>query len=116
MLLLMTLLLACGGEPMDSGDSDPPIVGETPPAPTGCDLVEVGYDGPENPVIGDLWTIWPICDGAPVFGATVIRVDPATCGSLAENVLTWLEAGTCTVMAQTGSQRAYLEVEIGSSR
>ena len=46
MLLLMTLLWGCGGEPMDSGDSDPPIVDEEPTTPTGCDLVEVGYDTP----------------------------------------------------------------------
>jgi len=115
MTWLPLLLLACGADTVDSSDSDASTT-ESHTEPSGCELVEVGYDGPEAPVLGDSWTVWPICDGDPVSGATVIRVDPATCASLAENVLTWLETGTCTIMAQTGSQRAYLDVEIGAGR
>jgi hypothetical protein len=35
---------------------------------------------------------------------------------MAENVLTFVEIGTCTIMAQTGSQRAYLDVEVSEAR
>jgi hypothetical protein len=111
MTALIMLLAACGSEPIDTADSDPTTT-DRQTGPSGCDEVEVGYDGPNPPTVGDTWIVWPICDGAVVLGATVIRVDPSTCASLFENELTWLEAGTCTVMAQTGSQRAYLEVEI----
>ncbi len=110
---LMLLVLACGADPVDTADTATGTTTNDPTEPSGCELVEVGYDGPEAPVVGDEWTVWPICDGNPVFGATVIRVDPATSASFDENVLTWLEAGLNTVMAQTGSQKAYLEVEVG---
>lgn len=116
MTWLPLMLLACGTDTVDTSDSDVSTTPDTRTEPSGCEVVEVGYDGPEAPIVGDAWTVWPICDGDPVFGATVIRVDPATCGSFSENVLTWLEAGTCTVMAQTGSQRAYLDVEISPAR
>ncbi len=105
------LVMACGAGDGDSGDSAEETTSDRN-QPTGCDLVEVGYDGPNPPTVGDLWTVWPICDGAPVIGAAVIRVDPSSCVSQRENELTWAQAGTCEVMAQTGSQRAYLQVEV----
>lgn len=113
---MLLFLLACGGDSLDTGDTAPEATTDRHNEPVGCELVEVGHDGPDPPILGDAWTVWPICDGDPVFGATVIRVDPATCASMAENVLTWVEAGTCTIMAQTGSQRAYLDVEVAEAR
>lgn len=114
MTWLTLLLLSCGAETEEPQDSDP-VTTDTRTEPAGCELVEVGFDGPDPPVVGDSWTVWPLCDGDPVFGATVIRVDPATSASLEENVLTWLEPGACTVMAQTGSQRGYLDVEVSAN-
>ncbi len=115
MLSSLLLLVACGPGTPDSGDSGEQTT-EDRNQPSGCELLEVGFDGPDPPTVGDLWTVWPVCDGAPVLGASVIRVDPSSCASLHENELTWAEAGTCEVMAQSGSQRAYLSVEVRPAR
>jgi len=115
--MLCTLLLACDGEPADTSERQDTQVEEGQGAePTGCDVLEVGFDGADPPVVGDLWTVWPVCDGNPVFGATVVRVDPATCASIGEGEVTWVEPGPCELMVQSGSQRAYLEVEVGPGR
>ena len=85
---------------------------EDDPQPTGCDVLEVGYDGENPPSVGESWTVWPICDGSLVFGAMVVQVDPTSCATIDEGVVTWKEAGSCELMVQSGSQRAYETVEV----
>lgn len=79
---------------------------------TGCDVLEIGFDGEEEPSVGDAWTVWPICDGSPVFGAMVVQVDPTSCAAVSDGVVTWAESGSCELMVQSGSQRAYQTVDV----
>jgi hypothetical protein len=111
-----TVVLGCGGkedteDPIDTGEADTFTYG-TGGGGGGCEVVEVGFDGPEPPHVGDKWTVWPICDGVVTTGAAVIRVDPADSGSLAENEITFLYAATVTVTVQTGPDRGEMVVEV----
>jgi len=80
--------------------------------PTGCEVLEVGFDGADPPSVGDTWTVWPVCDGSPVFGAMVVQVDPTSCATIGEGEVTWAESGACELMVQSGSQKAYETVEV----
>ena len=112
--MLLSLLLACDPAPTDSSpveDTDEEVE-EDYPEPTGGEVLEVGFDGVDPPAVGDSWTVWPLCDGNVVTGSMVLRVDPVTCATIADNELTFAEAGVCEVMVQSGSQKAYLEVDV----
>jgi hypothetical protein len=119
----LALLAACGdGEdtgPADDGYSygdEWDDLDENTDEDYGCDEVTVWYDGADEPVVGDLWTVWPKCDGATVIGSTVIRVDPVECAQIYENEITFALAGTCTISVQVGNQYGYLDVEVGEAR
>ena len=111
-LVVPLSVLGCSEEllPEDSVEDTDPVVDEDPD--TGCEVVEVGWDGPDPPVVGDSWTVWPICDGAVVMGATVVRVDPVEAATIDENVLTFAQAGACDISVQVGSEKATITVEV----
>lgn len=113
--LFALVALACTGA--SSEDSAPDLEDtavDEGPEPTGCDVLEVGFDGEDPPTVGDTWTVWPICDGSFVMGAMVVRVDPSEAATIADGEVTWVSAGTHELMVQSGSQKAYLDVTVES--
>lgn len=111
---MLWMLLACLSP---DGDSAPPETQDTEriketAEPQGCEVLEVGHEGPDPGHVGDTWTVWPVCDGQAIFGAVVIRIDPTDMATQDNNELTWIRAGEVEIMAQAGSQRAYLTVQI----
>ena len=108
--------LGCSGK---SGDTSPLVTDTAPTEPTteppqssGCDVVEFDYDGPDDPVVGDEWTVWLRCDGALLLGASVIGIDPPELATVADNLLTFVQAGAGTVSVQTGAFSATQDVTI----
>lgn len=78
----------------DSSDSDS--------SEMGCSGWEIDALGPEEPVIGDSWTIWLSCDGARVVGPIVISWDPEGFVSMEDNVATFTQSGDATLYVSTG--------------
>lgn len=112
LVLFALTALACTGGDEDSAIELLDTEREEGDPGTGCEVLEVGYDGANPPSIGDVWTVWPVCDGSPVFGAMVVQVDPTSCASVGEGEITWAESGACELMVQSGSQKAFLDVEV----
>lgn len=110
------LSISCSGKDGETGfvatDTAPTETTPEPPQSTGCDAVEFDYDGPEEPVVGDEWTVWLRCDGALLMGASVISVDPPELATIADNLLTFAQTGTGTVHVQTGAFSASQDVTV----
>lgn len=80
-----------------------------------CEEVWVHHVGPDNPTVGDVWTVWLKCDGAILTGPTVIRFEPDLSFALVdENEITWSQSGTTILHVQTGTERASTEVTVGT--
>lgn len=96
----------------DTAPSDTAPATTESPAPDPCDIVEIDYDGPDEPEVGDAWTLFMRCDGALMLGPSVIQFDPVTFASIDENVITFLESGTGLLSMQTGAYQAELEIVV----
>jgi hypothetical protein len=115
-LLTLGLGLACTGQVEDSvPEPEDTQVEDDRNQPTGCEELEIDFAGEDPPVVGDVWTLLPKCDGNVLVGAVVIQVDPPSAALLDETVLTWAEAGPAEIMLQAGSKKAYLDVEVGEA-
>ena len=88
---------ADGGEPEQSG---------------GCEELEFGYDGPDPPIVGDTWVVWPVCDGAMGTSMRII-IDPVNNAVVADNYVTFTVPGPISVTLRYGSQTVTREVEVG---
>jgi hypothetical protein len=111
-LLALSLLLAgCDGGIDYVEDTDPQDTQDTN-EPDPCEVLEIRWDGPDYPVVGDEWTVLLYCDDALVMGALIIRVEPASMALQNENVITWVEAGTATLTVQKGSDIVETQVEV----
>lgn len=110
--LFAVFAIACTGSTEDSAPELQDTAVEDRPGPTGCDVLEVGFDGQDPPSVGDMWTVWPICDGSFVMGAMVVRVEPSEGASISDGEVTWELAGTHELMVQSGSQKSYLDVTV----
>ena len=123
--LLLSLATACtvpgtgdDGDEDDGGDGGGDDGGTTGNTDDGTDwepCVEnwVDYVGPDDPVVGDEWTVWLYCDGALLTGPMVIRFDPLDFATVDENVVTWVMAGEATMRVQTGAEWSELLVTVG---
>jgi hypothetical protein len=79
-----------------------------------CAVLEVGFDGADPPRVGDVWTVWPVCDGVVVMGASVVRLDPVDgAAEYEENELTFLYATHLNIEMQVGHQRTSMDVVVG---
>lgn len=110
MWLLALVLAGCddGFEYVEDTDVDTQDTNEPDP----CQQLDIRWDGPDDPVVGDEWTVLLYCDDALVMGALIVRVEPASMATLSENVVTWAEAGTATLTVQKGSDIAETTVEV----
>ncbi len=113
--LALGLAVACSGK---ADTADTAGIATTNPTPTNtyvpdpCDVVEIDYDGEDEPSVGDSWTLFMRCDGAVMMGATVIQFDPMSFATIAENVITFQEVGAGTLFMQTGSYQAELDITV----
>jgi hypothetical protein len=117
--------VACHGDVHDSsaaGDDSQPTGGaddsatipgdDTSEGDNSCEKLEVRYDGPDQPHVGDQWTLQLWCDDA-LMTMTVIRFDPSDFASVSDgNVATFLQAGEGTIQMQAGTDRAYRDVTV----
>ena len=124
LLRVIPFLWACHGDVRDSesvGSDDSVPVDDSSTVPTddssdteddlGCDELEITYDGPSPPHVGQQWILQLWCDGA-LMTLTIIRFDPTDFASLDENVATFLHAGDGTISMQAGTDREYLDVTV----
>ena len=108
---MFTLLLACEPDEIDTADSAP--VEETEyPEVVECDSLEIRADGNDPPVVGDVWTIFLICDDVLLAGASHVGLDPAESATANENVLTWAQPGPAVITLQTGRFKTTREVTV----
>jgi hypothetical protein len=125
LLVVIPFLWACTGDGKDSqssgGDDSASVDDSSTLLPTddtsdteddlGCDELEITYDGPFQPHVGDQWILQLWCDGA-LMTLTVIRFIPSDFASLDENVATFLMPGEGTIQMQAGTDREYLDVTV----
>lgn len=109
---LWLYLAGCNGAPIEEYEpiSDTDSVAEE--AEEGCELVEIQVDGPEDPIVGDEWTVWLRCDGALMTGGMILRFEPPDFAMLNENTATFVTPGTATMKAQMGAFREEMEVTV----
>ena len=109
---IFVLCFACN-EKDDVEDTDEP---ETKHTDTdeyeGCDETTIDARGPDQPVVGDEWTVWLKCDGALMQGPMVIRFTPADFATLDENVVTFTTAGEASMRVQVGGYREDMDVTV----
>jgi hypothetical protein len=111
--LVLAGTVACGPKEETAQETAAP----TPTLPTEtedplCEAITVDYDGPDEPHVGDTWTVWLRCDEALVTGPTIIQSDPLDFMHLKDNVVTWVYAGTGTLKVQVGTLIAYETVTV----
>lgn len=113
-LFLFALASACE-TPSGLVDTSPEdVVDDSPYEP--CVELEIDPLGPNNPVVGDEWTVWLRCDGATLTGVSVLRFDPSDFASLDGNVCTFRYAGSATMTLQVGSEKAEMQVEVAEAQ
>ena len=106
----LVLGLSACGEPEDS-DSDVPV--DTGERDEGCGEVTLFIDGPEEPQVGDSWTVLVRCDDATITGPVIVRVEPDDFATLDENTITFTTVGDGVVKGQAGAFRAERDVTVG---
>lgn len=75
-----------------------------------CEETWIDWIGPDNPSVGDEWTVWLQCDGAVLTGPTVIRFDPLDFATVDENRITFARQGEGWMFLQTGTESAELDL------
>jgi hypothetical protein len=78
----------------------------------GCDDVAVDFSGPDDPKVGDTWTVFLECDGTNITSGLVIHVDPADLASVNGRTITFAKTGDGTLTVQGGAERADLALQI----
>ena len=112
-MLPVCLLLSCGEkEDTASRDTAPQQVEEHEDS-SGCQAVTLDILGPEDPVVGDSWTVWLHCDEALLTGVTVLSFAPPEFATVDENVATFLYAGEATMRMQVGAYWQEQDVTVG---
>jgi hypothetical protein len=121
---LVPFLWACHNDVHDSSGSRPNDDSQAPSddsstVPTddtseqveACEELEIEFEGPPQPRVGDSWTLQLFCDGALMLN-TILRFDPPEFASVDDMTATFLYAGTATLRMQAGTTREYLEVTV----
>ena len=117
--LVLSLSVACtvpgtgGDEDEDDDGGDGGGVGDGGATEDGgsttweaCDETWIDHIGPDDPMVGDSWTVWLYCDDALLTGPTVIRFDPLDFATVQDNVVTWVRDGEGLMRVQTGAEWA----------
>ena len=117
-LATITLFSGCLGflrDSDDTGDSDPVDDVENDPYEwEPCNTVHIDYIGPDEPVVGDSWTVWLYCDDALLMGPQLLRFDPTNFAMIGDdNSCTFNRVGTGTLRMQVGAEWAEMDVTVG---
>ena len=116
-IAFVLLGLGCS-EPAVDKDSAEPVAdtGEGPERPSkdeDCAVLELKLVGPESPVVGDSITVILRCDGAPLVGTSVLRVNPLENAAVQDNVVTFTRPGAINIRLQVGSRAADADLVVG---
>lgn len=114
-LAIVSLGLALGcTKSADTGEAADTAPVEQQPTPTeGCDTVELRYDGPDAPVVGDQWTLLLWCDEALLTGSAVIRWTPDELGTVDEALFTFGAPVSGSITMKVGTHQASRDVTVG---
>lgn len=114
-LALVSLALAVGCTKGDDTAvvADTAPVEQTPTQSEGCETVELRYDGPDAPIVGDQWTLLLWCDDALLTGSAVIRWTPDELGTVDEALFTFGAAVSGTLTMKVGTHQASRDVTVG---
>ena len=111
MLLIAALMVGClpsSDEVEETGSVDQPPEVEF----DGCDELEIRYTGPDEPVVGDSWSVLLYCDGALLTGPLVLRFNPPEFATIDENTVTFVQVGTAEMRVQVGAMRETMDVTV----
>lgn len=108
---LLCLLHGCSKPVVDTGDTAPAQVRQSPAFECEVDPT-LKVVGPDPPLVGDSWTIWLYCGDTLLTGVTVLKFDPPDFATVQSNVATFLNAGTATMTVQVGRYQASREVTV----
>ena len=82
--MTLTITMATSGCSPEHEDSDSgPVVVDTEEDEE-CGTIQVKFDGPDQPVVGDTWTVLLYCDDALLMGPVVIQVTPTSLATIDE--------------------------------
>ena len=102
--LSVIFLLGCGPSDDETGLFLPTSeVTQTNTGTGGCEEVTLNYDGEDEPVVGDMWTVWLKCDGALLMGPSVLSVEPVEFAQIFDKTVTFAMAGSGDIRLQTGT-------------
>ena len=108
-MLLLAMLACSDGDGLDS-TTDTSTAAVDTMTRTACEVVGFRIDGPEAPRVGDSWTILLTCDDAVVTGAFRLAFTPPDFAELRNNVATFTQPGSASLMGQAGTRRATMDV------
>lgn len=100
-------LLACNQHFEADSTSDPLETGDL-----SCDTLDITVQGEDPPPLGATWTVGLLCDGSHLYGATVVRVEPADAALIDNAEVTFDRAGDLTLWVQVGCHRASRPVTV----
>lgn len=114
LLLPLVSLVACAGEPEEEDEDDDveDTAPERPEESLDCEELVLDVNGPEEPAVGDTWTVWMRCDGATMTGTMVLRFDPPEVAEVTDNNAEFVAPGEATMRFQVGSRRLEQDVTI----
>ncbi len=106
------LVLALGGCDQGFDYVEETDVDEPDTEDHSCDELEIEWDGPDEPHVGDDWTVLLYCDDALVLGGLILRIEPPDMALVDENVVTWDKVGEATLSVQRGQETVEQAVTI----
>ena len=79
----------------------------------GCEDVYITWSGPDDPIVGDNWTVFLHCDNALLLGGYIVRLDPYDMASIKGNEIEFTSEGIADLSIQSGVWVATTTVTVG---
>lgn len=111
--MVAVLLLGCTVDTEETGEEDTTPQEDTD-VPKGCEEVSLDIRGPDEPIVGDEWTILMRCDDAVLTGPMVIRFTPPDFANLDANTVLFTTAGSASMRVQLGAYRVDREITVSA--
>ena len=97
-------------EMADTDETDEPR--DTEDDYEGCGETEIDTNGPNEPQVGDQWTVFMRCDGAILQGPMVIQFTPNDFAKVYGNEVEFTTAGDASMRVQVGAYRETIDVTV----
>ena len=105
-------VMGCKSEVDLGDDTDTDIPRDTEDDYKGCEETEIDVNGPEEPRVGDEWTVFMRCDGAILQGPMVLQFTPNDFAKVYGNEVEFTTAGDASMRVQVGSYRENMDVTV----